>query len=467
MRSLRLTLLIGTGVATTLLVAVSSVVTWWLVRASLYSEFDRLLAAKGRSLAALVEQERKGVEVEFAEHALPEFEPSTNSEYFQLWQADGTIIARSKSLAGGDLKRIVVDGDEPVFESTALPDGRPGRLVAIAFHPRPEKNAESSSAPVTLVVGRDVTAIEKTLTTLSMVLVAVSGATVLLILGSLMFVIHRAVAPVRRLASGIAAIDEATLGMRFDNRETPAELRPVVTRLNELLARLAVVIDREKSFSADVAHELRTPLAGLRTTIDVALSRQRTAPAYREALEMCQRICTSTQGVIDTLLSLVKPGTGLRRETIDLAELLRSHWQMVEERARERRIVDDWNIVDRLTVQSDPGRLAMIVGNLLENAVEHADVGGSIRIETSLQDQSVQIHIANTGSRVASDDVHRVFEAFWRGDASRTGTERHAGLGLSLCRKLADSIGGTLTVESTAGGEFRITVQLPRELPDG
>jgi signal transduction histidine kinase len=112
------------------------------------------------------------------------------------------------------------------------------------------------------------------------------------------------------------------------------------------------------------------------------------------------------------------------------------------------------------TATTDPDRIRVVFQNLVDNAVSHADRGGAVRIAVTAGDATAVVRIANTGSRIGGDAVAHVFDRFWRGDAARTAGE-HAGLGLALCKKLVDLVGGTIAVDASVGGEFAVTVRLP------
>ncbi len=156
MRSLRVRLMIGTGVATALLGGSASVTLYFLVRSVLYAEFDQLLAAKARALATLVEEDQGEVEVEFAEHPLDEFERAERPEYFQLWLDDGRVLARSRHLERHNLERVGGEAANPEFRFVRLPDGRAGRVAGISFYPSSSGRVTAETpGRVTLALARD------------------------------------------------------------------------------------------------------------------------------------------------------------------------------------------------------------------------------------------------------------------------------------------------------------------------
>lgn len=464
MRALQSRLLASTAIGTVLVLSASGLILYALVRASLIAEFDGALVAKARALSALVEQEGHRFEMEFDQRGMDEFERADRPEFFQLWLTDRIVLARSRSLEGRDLERIAGPGDDPVYRWATLPDGRPGRVVGITFIPYQDKD-EANAEPrrVTLVVARQTADIDRTLARLRWLLAAVCAVGTVLSLGVLAGVVRVGLRPLAHLAGEIEELGEQNLSFRFDPAEVPKELVPIVERLNDLLGRLDTAFARERSFSADVAHELRTPLAGLRSTLEVALSRPRDSEGYREAMADCLTICEQTQRMVDTLLSLARVEAGrveIRLEHVQLDEVLQECWEPLAEAARRRDLHVAWHVDQRLGLDTDPEKLRLIVQNVLDNAVAHSNAGGSVHIEAGFRDGSMRLIVTNTGNRLSAEQAQHVFDRFWRGDSAREGTGKHCGLGLSLCKQLATLLGGTISVDAAFGEPFRVALEL-------
>lgn len=215
---------------------------------------------------------------------------------------------------------------------------------------------------------------------------------------------------------------------------------------------------RERELTAELAHELRTPLAGIRATIEVALDRGRPAERYRGALADVLVIARDTERIVEAMLSLARLDAGAVRATpapVDLDAVIVTLIAGVAARCEARGVA----LMPRLaqvTIATDGDMLRLVVHNLLDNAASYVDDGGTIEIVLT-EDRLV---IANSGCTLVADDAARVFARFWRGDAARaTGT--HAGLGLALCKKLVAELGGAIAVE-LAGGRFAVSLTWPR-----
>ncbi len=292
MASLRRRLITGTALGTAAVLLAAGFALYAMVKSSLLSEFDHALLEKARTLAGMIEQEERRVELEFAEADMSEFTRTDRPEYFQVWLADGGVIARSDSLSGRGLPLHQRAAHEPVVQAITLPDGRPGRIVSLGFTARPDDELESQPRGKRLILSlaRDDLALRAALASLRFALILVGLLATLASAGLLAWLVPVGLRPVEALARDIGGIDERKLSERIDPGGAPAELRPIVQRLNELLGRLHAAFEREKIMTADVAHELRTPLAGLRSTLEVALSRERDQSAYRTALSECLSI---------------------------------------------------------------------------------------------------------------------------------------------------------------------------------
>ncbi len=474
MRSLRSRLLAGTAVGTAVLLAAAGIAVYLLVRTRLLAQFDDSLADKARALTLLVEQEREGIEHDFYERVIKEFEPGERPEYFQAWLADGTVLARSPSLREGNLDRIAGPADAPACRWLVLPDGRRGRAAGILFHPQREDRPRSdrnppSDPPLTLVIARDTREVEGALADLRLLLVAVGAAAILLSLAVLVHVVRSGLEPLDDLAAQIGGLGEEDLAARIAVADAPAELAPVVERLNDLLSRLERAFAQQRALTADVAHELRTPLAGLQATLEVALARERESDAYRSAMADCLVICQQTQRMVDSLLCLARIEAGqakVHAESLRLHEVLQECWRPLADRAHARGLHVEWNVDPQLVLNTDREKLRLILSNVLDNAVSYTNDAGHIRIEAASQDGRIELSVANTGSHLSQQEAEHVFEQFWRGDEARAATGVHCGLGLSLCRQLVDLLGGSVRVESAAGDTFRVILTFHRDAND-
>lgn len=488
-RSIRSTLLRGIAWTITLVFTGVAVLLYGLIRQSLWTEFDALLGAKARALASMVRQNGDRFDIEFHEHPLQEFARQARPEYYQVWSDDGTVLARSRRLGTENLERLSGSLVRPGIGSARLPDSRPGRLAAVRFVPDlagagPDQQllrtdsgpddddllVDSIDSPkrshLTLVVARETRDIDIALRRAGWTLAGVFTAAIVLLHLTLTRVVANNLRPLDRLAGQIDAMSASSLSARLSIDDAPAELRPVVQRFNELMGRLQVAFARERTFSTDVAHELRTPLTGLRTILDVALSRPRNSEQYQGSIQECHAICDQTQRVVETLLTLARLESGraaIDREIVDVAMVLEHGWQAFQKRAAQRRVNVTWEIASGTLLNTDANQFRMLLTNLFDNAVSYVDDRGNICIRAHVDRRGLQILVENTGCRLTSEQASRVFERFWRADTSRGETGTHAGLGLALCQRLATLLEGAIDV-AVRDGRFAVRVRFPPTL---
>ena len=472
MRSLRTRLVASTVVGAALVLVAAGVALYLLVRDGLVARFDVAMRDKACLLASATEFEGGEVDLEFDDLDMGEFAAAGRPAYLQVWLPDGTVLYRSPSLGGGNLDRPTASAGEPALGPVVLPDGRAGRRVTLVFSPRVEGDGErgtsgrqDAAAPaLTLILARSVAPVQAMLVRLKVLLAAVGAVTVAVTGGVLWVAVRRGLRSVDRLAGEIGAVDEADLARRIAVPAVPAELAPVVECLNRLLSRLEAAFERERGFSADVAHELRTPLAGLRATMEVALSRPRTPAEYEEALRTCLRVTVGMQEMVEHLLVLARLDAGqidLHPEPLLLSDVVCDAWRPLAEKAEARRLRLEWRLAEDARVLADPALLGLVVRNVLENAVVHAEEGGSVTAESAVTDQGVRLGVSNTGSRLTQAEADRAFERFWRGDGARGGTGVHCGLGLPLVKRATEVLGGTVEVRSQAGKAFQAVISVP------
>jgi signal transduction histidine kinase len=359
----------------------------------------------------------------------------------------------------------------PAHAFLRLPDGRGGRVVSLIFQPRLsdegaiESSANAADSPsLTLAVARQTTELERTLATLRWTVLAVTLAAAL---GSVVLtsgLVRREMRPLEGLARSIERVGAADLSQRIAVDGCPVEVIPVVQRLNDLLARLDEALVREKSFTADAAHELRTPLAGLETALEVCASRQRDPHMYHDVILKCLRITQGMHALVNNLLILARADARqlpTSFEQVALGPFFAECWSDFVARAKEKRLDVAWQVDQDVAVKADAELMQVVFTNLFDNAVAYADEGGWVRVTAAQQESRAVVTIANSGCRLNAADAPRVFDRFWRGDAARSETGLRCGVGLSLCRKIIEILGGSVSAQ-VENEVFLVTVALPR-----
>ncbi len=437
-----------------------------MIWASMIAEFDESLTNTAKTMAGLVEQEGNRLDLEFEELEMAEFQRNNRPSYYQIRLANGGAVARSPSLKSGDLTSPSPPAAASPIADTQLPDGRSGRMITLTFQARADHESPPQGEPAQLVlaVARDLHNSQTAMRRMRIALAIVGLVTTLITIIILACLVYVGLKPADALARRIGDIDERDLAARIETRNCPDELRPIAERLNALLERLAGAFDREKTMTANVAHELRTPLAGLRSTLEVTLTQSRDEATYTGAMRDCLEICKQSQSLLETLLTLARLDAGAEStylERIDVAQLLHDAWTPFIASATIKSLNVTRHVEPDLAAISDISKLRLVCRNLFENAVYYADADGAVEISARTHDGNLQIVVSNSGSRVKAEDAHRVFARFWRGDAARSQDANHRGIGLSLCARVVEHLSGEISVESTNGGRFIVKMTIP------
>ncbi|BCU75434.1 ATP-binding protein [Luteolibacter sp. LG18] len=452
MNSLRFKLTLRFLVGGMVLLGIAALVFEWSMRVALTRDFDSSLSLTLETLRPFVEEENGKVRMDSDVKEMPEFNQSKGSAVHFLL-VDGVEVSRSKSLGNSRVfVSLPADQTSASFDAR-LGDGRKFRFLARAL-PTVE-----GQRPV-LVVGRYQKPLEHTLENLGESLMTAACASLAMLAALVWWSVRGGLRPLNRLVVEIDAVKAESLGTRFASTPLPAELRPIAERLNELLARLEAAFAREKRFTANVAHELRTPLAELRALAEVSLMAPADTPEESAA---CWRDVKDVSGHMEALalrlLELARaenPALAIQRSEVNPAALLDQIWKRHAARAAERGITLQQGIPESLVLESDPVLLEMALSNLCGNAVQHAPEHSLLRVAADEH----TIRFLNPAPALSPNDLPHLFERFWRKDASRT-DRRHHGLGLALAAETAVLLGGRLEARLTGQGELEMSIHLP------
>jgi two-component system heavy metal sensor histidine kinase CusS len=278
------------------------------------------------------------------------------------------------------------------------------------------------------------------------------------------FAAHRGLAPLRRVTATARGLSAERLGERLPERDAPNEVRDLVSAFNGMLARLESSFRRLSDFSADIAHELRTPVSNLMTQTEVALSHARSPDEYREVLASNLEEYERIARMVSDMLFLAQAENGHllhSSEVVKLADEARALIDFYEALAEEQcvRIV----LTGEASVTADRSMMRRALSNLLSNALRHTLSGGTVEISISSQDGVATLAVRNYGDTIPAAQLSRIFERFHRASPERHRHGEGAGLGLAITRSIVETHGGRIEVTSDAGVTI-FTVQLPLAL---
>ena len=284
-------------------------------------------------------------------------------------------------------------------------------------------------------------------------------------------VARAALRPLRDASDVIGQIDERRLDRRIDADSLPPELRPPAARLNDMLERLERAFAQRKQFLADASHELRTPVAALVTTIEVALRRRRGAEELERTLESCLADARQLKRLVHALMEHARGEATAAHaeaaETVDVAQLLEECADVAQTLAAAKDVRLERSVPGPMPAVTQPQRLRSVVMNLLSNAVSYNRPGGLIELGAGVEAGMLTISVRDTGRGIAAEHLPHVFEPFYRADGTRRSEpaagaeEPHLGLGLFLVDSHLKALGGRCTVQSEVGVGTTFVVTLP------
>ncbi len=280
---------------------------------------------------------------------------------------------------------------------------------------------------------------------------------------------RQGIRPVEEMAATARRISSTHLGERILAEGYPFELASLAGTFNEMLDRLEDSFDRISRFSADIAHDLRTPVNNIRGEAEVALARARNIDEYRDALESSLEEAVRLSDLIGNLLFLARaesPLAHVRRERVDVAELLDGVQEYYEASAADGGISLSTRFGDEPVIaELDRTLIQRAVGNLISNAVAHTQSGGSVVIAASSESAVVRIEVTDTGIGIPPEALPRVFDRFFRVDPSRSQVSGGTGLGLAIVQGIMLLHGGKVEIASQPGKGTRVILSMPVSAP--
>jgi two-component system, OmpR family, sensor kinase len=404
--------------------------------------------------------------VEF--HLPPElaslFDPADpNNFYYIINSRDGSELARSTN---APKVSVVWDNRFPVRTDT-LPQ-MPADFLHAFLHATSVqtfgkfRDMSQTLPPGEMIrVGCSIAPGLKELRLAALRLTAVGAGILLLGLAGGGWLVGRAIKPIEEISATAVKISAGDLSQRINVAETESELGQLTSVLNSTFARLEAAFAQQQQFTADAAHELRTPVSVMLTQTQTALNRERSGAEYRETVEACQRASQRMRKLIESLLELARLDAGqepMKRLKFDLSQTAWDCVELVRPLAAERGVKIHCDL-PTVEAHGDAERLAQVITNLLANAVQYNKVNGEVRISVKLQGSMILLAVSDTGPGISSEDLPHVFKRFYRADQSRSSGQ--TGLGLAISKAIVEAHGGTIEVLSRPGAETTFTVVLP------
>ncbi|MEZ6075189.1 MAG: ATP-binding protein [Pirellulaceae bacterium] len=473
MNSIRLRVLAAAVAVTVGMLVLAGISQLTLLYDGLVRQLDQRLmtAASGLTQAFERHEQRTEFEWEGIDEGLPLEFVAIDSQGIVLAESQGKRQIAPDFLEG---RACDVPSVSRMSNGT-LSDGSAARILLLRFQPHAEVERHSEhdtstfsepidpEADVRLFVAGsfdDINAVMQLAKwRLAWVTMLASGLAAVILWPVTGFVVR----PINRMAQQIATLDVHRLDERVDVSECPRELQPVILRLNEFITRLAKAFEREKQTTANIAHELRTPLSGLVATLELAASRSRTAQYYQQTITSCRHISAELQTLVEQILLLSRLDAGhisMNRQVVDAIRMLKESWNEVLSQHSDTSPSIDWNTPESVQIEVDPTYLRQVFRNLLANALTHGEPSQSVGIFVEKTQSGYMVQIVNTCAGITKDDIPRLKERFFQIDNNRANTGQNAGLGLAIADQLVTMLDGNLSLELVNNVQFVATVRL-------
>lgn len=370
-------------------------------------------------------------------------------------RTDGTVQAAT---ADYGIPVFTGSGDESYFETVTfdhLNQPHEMRLYTLTL---------SYAPSYALQVGISLTQTRAIQQDMRSLLVVLLGFTGMLAVLSGWFLANRALVPIRAIGRTAAEINETDLSRRLDLSGTEIELEQLVETFNEMLRRIESAFQRQRQFTADAAHELRTPLSIMQTGLEVILSQPRSIAEYQTTLASVQEEVERLSQLAHMLLVLARTDSGEippNMVEFDLSLMLRTVIEQFAPAAAETGIHLMQDIAPDLLLQGNEDRLIQAVYNLIHNAIKFTPSDGMVSISAKATPEQVTITVADTGPGIPPEDLPHIFDRFYRVDSARQRGQGGFGLGLAIAKRLIALHGGTITAHSVPGEGTQFVVTLP------
>jgi heavy metal sensor kinase len=469
--------------------AAASVVVLGGFAAVVYARAHRLahrgteesLRLQATALSALLEVGKDGIEYEAPAGGMPGYEKADSGAFASITDESGKVVVRSPSLGGRDMPPAapVEDGPGVVEEVASGPLGRPVTMITRAFLVKPEPGANGGDAATgappppprrfRIQVALDSRGRDAELAGLAWFLGGAGGLAVLLSLGAGLLVTGSVLRPVDRMAREAAAITPGESGQRLHAETAYAEMYGLAATLNAALDRLDEALRRQRRFTADASHELRTPVSVLLAGTELALRRPRTAEEYHETLQRQLRTIQRMKGIVENLLVLARADAvpeEVPLEPVPLREVLESVCEEFGPMAEGKSVRLERDLRGDATVRGSRRLLVQMAGNLLCNAVKFTPAGGTVTVRLAVAPGEARLSFEDTGPGIPEEHRAHVFQRFYRVREGKDGAEG-AGLGLSIVDWIVRRHGGGVAVEDGPAGGTAVRVRLPRQPANG
>ena len=439
-----------------------------LTKRQLRNAFDAGLHGRAMSVAALVRySEEEHPTLVFDREMVPPPLDRRHPDLYRILDQNGKVLAASDNWPAnfdpaphgnrnnwnlklqGEMYRAIRLNDVPVLDQEPAGTASSGATLTVFYAASTEELRESAWRAAILIC----------LASVSMLAIATMAV---------LWGIRRGLAPLAVLASRAADVSPANWELRAPSEALQiSELAPLTRAMNTMLANLQKAFTSQRAFLADAAHELKTPVAIVKSTIQSLLQRPRSAEEYRDGIEAALEDIERLEKLVHSMLRLARAeqwaSGSLRRdlEEIDLTSTCELSIAHLRSLAEARKLKLDLQRDGSPRLHADAEDLELVWGNLLENAIQYSPPGSSVQMTVVGVDTGAEVSVKDHGQGIPAAEIPFIFDRFRRADTSRARNTGGYGLGLAISKAIVEAYGGTIRVESEVGIGTTMTVQLP------
>ncbi len=387
----------------------------------------------------------------------------TSGNYIQILGPDGRVVAKSSNLAKFSL---------PVPEEV-LKEARKGHSTVTVVNTADRFPVRVVTKPVIVKnvglvamvqVGRSLKGMEEIFH--SLLYIFAVGIVLSVVTASAVgwFLARKALKPVSEITDMARRLSARSLNERLSIKGPKDEIGRLASTFNEMIARLERSFEQIKRFTADASHELKTPLTVMKGEIEVALRGESMPEHLKSVLVSCLEEIDRLNYIVKNLLDLAKTdaeSAATVKTEVRLDKIISDRYELFRKIAVEKGIELDILKNRPIVVMGDPVRLGQLVHNLIDNAIKYTPAPGKVEVSLERLNGSALLKVRDTGVGISEEDLPHIFDRFYRVDRARTREAGGAGLGLSICKEIAEAYGGTIKAESEQGRGTVFTVVLP------
>jgi len=463
--------LIAAVVISQLLLAIGIVsVAVFFTRRQLRNAFDAGLHGRAMSIAALVRySEDEHPTLIFEDDLVPPPVEKQHPDLYQVTTGDGRVLARSPNWPL-DLQAIPKKDRQ---HANFAVDGIRYRAVRLENVPVLDREGDAPSTDVlTVTYAAPTDQMTRAIAHAAIYIAAGSGLLLLVTVALAVLGLRRGLRPLAELATSAASVNTSNWKLNpSEAAVSTTELAPLTQAMTAMLDGLHRGFTQQREFLANAAHELKTPVAILKSTLQSLLQRPRAAEEYRAGLEQALDDMARLEQLMHSMLRLARAeqwAAGSTRrdlEAVEVAATCESALERLAPVARERGVTIHFVSNGPMPMRADADDLELVWSNLLENAIRFSPAGGNVQLRVRANGQRGYIEVEDEGPGIPQSELAHLFERFHRSDSSRARNTGGYGLGLAISKALIEAYGGTITPASRPGQGMRMVVEVPLENP--